>query len=500
MSPAEQPPAYDELSDARLVEFIRAGAPSPHPAAQELRRRHLPRVLDYARLCCRDAWSADQLAAGAFSSALTQIFRTEEPDAPWRHRMLTLVHEAARDWATGGSRDRLDTAYATHLDEGRDGDPSRLPLVRAFAALPPVTRTLWWHTLVEGDSDSTVARYTGRRSADIPRLANRARETYRELCLRTYLERDADEECRGFGRILEVAARGTDTAHAKELPSHLTECSRCAAVLTGLRELGRRPRPLVAAALLGWAGDRYPPPPPAPAATALVPLATSTTGAARSGSARLVFQRPFARTASLILCGGVVLAAVITGMATAGDNGDSGPVRADPTAPPTPPPPTRSPSPSPSASPSGTPSASPSPSETPTASPSATSTGPFMAVTNAATGQCLDVQGAFFNGADVITGDCRSDAESQQWRLDPDGLLRNRANPGYCLDTRGRISKGVGLRSCTRTLDLLFFFDERGRLRPQLASDHAVVPSGKAAGFLSFAPLDADNAQRWSTD
>ncbi len=502
MPPAEQPPTYAELSDARLVEFIRAGAPSPHPAAQELRRRHLPRVLDYARLCCRDEWSADRLAARAFTLALAQIFQTDEPAAPWRHRMLTLVHEAAAGWITNRSRERLDAAYAAHLEEGHGGEPSGLPLVRGFAALPPATRTLLWHTLVEGEPDSEVARCTGRRAADVPRLAARARETYRDQCLRVYLERDADEECWAFGRILEVAAGREDTGRGSDLPGHLTDCPGCAAVLSGLGELARRPRPLVAAALLGWAGERYLPDVPAPAATALVPVAAGAAEPGRSPvQVRRVFQRPFTRAAPLVVCSGVVVAAVITGIsATAQTGGDSERGRPGSAAGATrlPGPSATSPSATGSPGPSRTPSASPS-SEAPEEPPSPTPTGPYMTVINAATGQCLDVQGAFFNGADVITGDCRSGADTQKWRLDPDGLVRNRANPGYCLDTRGRISKGVAISNCERTLDLLFFFDDRGRLRPQLASDRAVVPDDKAAGFLSFAPLTTDTSQRWRT-
>ncbi|QKV91059.1 ricin-type beta-trefoil lectin domain protein [Streptomyces sp. NA02950] len=492
------------MSDTRLVEFIRAGAPT-HPAAQELRRRHLPRVLDYARLCCRDEWSADQLADHAFALALLQIFRTHEPDAPWRHRLLTLVQEAAGEWATGGSRDRLDPAYVAHLAEGNGGEPGHFPLVRGFSALPPATRTLLWHTLVEREDDATVARCTGRRPAEIPRLVNRARESYRETCLRLHLECDADEECRGFGRILEAAIGRTDPLGTKNLPGHLTDCPGCAAVLSGLVGLEKRPRPLMAAALLGWASDRYLPDTPASATTVLVPVATGTAEPERSATpppvpARRAFQRPLARAASLTVCSGVVMAAVITGIAAYAHerSGGSGPGRAQAPSPTAPslPPATSSPSPSRSAGP--TPSRTP-PSDPVTESPSPIPTGPFMPIVNAATGECLDVQGAFFNDADVITTACRSDAATQEWRLDPDGLLRNRAEPGFCLDTRGRISRGIGIRDCERTLDLLFFFDERGRLRPQLASDHAIVPHDKAAGFLSFAPLTTDTEQRWNT-
>lgn len=75
MSQTHQEPVYDELSDAALTERVRAGAPTAYPATEELRRRHLPAVLCYARLCARGQSAADQLAAQAFALAWQEVHR-----------------------------------------------------------------------------------------------------------------------------------------------------------------------------------------------------------------------------------------------------------------------------------------------------------------------------------------------------------------------------------------------------------------------------------------
>ncbi|MET8299291.1 hypothetical protein ABZW02_35635, partial [Streptomyces sp. NPDC005180] len=59
---ADGQPDYSGLSDAELTERIRSGAPQAHPAVQELKRRHLPAVLAYARLCGRNQTAGTQQA------------------------------------------------------------------------------------------------------------------------------------------------------------------------------------------------------------------------------------------------------------------------------------------------------------------------------------------------------------------------------------------------------------------------------------------------------
>lgn len=290
MSQPHKAPVYDELSDAALTERVRAGAPTAYPATEELRRRHLPAVVRYARLCSRDEESAGQLAAQAFALAWQEVHRGIDPRGAWRHRLLMLVHQAGAVWASGSRRTRLNEDYAAFIDVIRARDtgttaPSGLPgmpvhprhrlaegsaLFGAFAALRQSTQGILWHTVVERTPQADAALWTGERRSELAELGARALDAYRESYLRTYLERSEDPACRGFGRILDAAAHRDDARRNEDLERHLAGCADCAKALEFLIVLEREPRPLLGTALIAWAGPAYlaalaaPAPPPAP--------------------------------------------------------------------------------------------------------------------------------------------------------------------------------------------------------------------------------------------
>ncbi|MFF3565217.1 RICIN domain-containing protein [Streptomyces sp. NPDC002574] len=292
MSQPHKAPVYDELSDAALTERVRAGAPTAYPATEELRRRHLPAVVCYARLCARDEESAGQLAAQAFALAWQEVHRGVDPRGAWRHRLLMLVHQAGAVWASGSRRVRLNEEYAAFIDVIRARDtavtaPPGLPglpvhprhrlaegsaLFGAFAALRQSTQGILWHTVVERTPEADAALWTGERRSEMADLGARALDAYRESYLRTYLERSEDPACRGFGRILDAAARRDDARQNEDLERHLAGCADCAKALEFLIVLERDPRPLLGTALVAWAGPAYlaalaaPAPPPAPPA------------------------------------------------------------------------------------------------------------------------------------------------------------------------------------------------------------------------------------------
>ncbi|MFD3455887.1 ricin-type beta-trefoil lectin domain protein [Streptomyces sp. NPDC058691] len=292
MSQPHKAPVYDELSDAALTERVRAGAPTAYPATEELRRRHLPAVVCYARLCARDEESAGQLAAQAFALAWQEVHRGVDPRGAWRHRLLMLVHQAGAVWAAGSRRVRLNGEYAAFIDVIRARDsgmtsPPGLPgmpvhprhrlaegsaLFGAFAALRQSTQGILWHTVVERTPEADAALWTGERRSEMADLGARALDAYRESYLRTYLERSEDPACRGFGRILDAAARRDDARQNEDLERHLAGCADCAKALEFLIVLERDPRPLLGTALVAWAGPAYlaalaaPAPPPAPPA------------------------------------------------------------------------------------------------------------------------------------------------------------------------------------------------------------------------------------------
>ncbi len=78
-------------SDARLAELLRGETPTAYPALRELRSRHQPALLDYARLCAAGESAARQLAAAAFSLAARHAARGTDSGGPWRHQLLVLA-------------------------------------------------------------------------------------------------------------------------------------------------------------------------------------------------------------------------------------------------------------------------------------------------------------------------------------------------------------------------------------------------------------------------
>ena len=70
----------------------------------------------------------------------------------------------------------------------------------------------------------------------------------------------------------------------------------------------------------------------------------------------------------------------------------------------------------------------------------------YRELRDARTGKCLDFEGSVpSNGKKAILWDCASVAW-QKWSYDSStGLLRNKANPGYCLDNMGQPYSGGGI-------------------------------------------------------
>ncbi|MFD4830937.1 ricin-type beta-trefoil lectin domain protein [Streptomyces uncialis] len=152
------------------------------------------------------------------------------------------------------------------------------------------------------------------------------------------------------------------------------------------------------------------------------------------------------------------------------------------------------------------------PRATPTPSPSTSAPttgvrppgGAYTQFVNASTDLCLDVRdGDFFTGNDVVMSACNT-SDTQRWRFDISrGLVRSWANDEFCLDSRGSVDKGVGIRRCAPTdglddRDLRFDVDPKGRVLPDIASGHAVTPTSKrAGGDVGHLPLGDATAQRW---
>ncbi|MGP3999775.1 ricin-type beta-trefoil lectin domain protein [Streptomyces sp. 8N706] len=553
-SPAAEQVTYADLPDAELTERVRAGAPTADPAMKELRRRHLPTVLSYARLCSRNQTAGNQLAAQAFALAWPEVRRGFDPLGTWRHHLLMLVQQAAATRAAGSLRDRLDSDFAAWLDaiaNAADGAPQgpegssawrlrlqeRSTMLGAYYSLPQPLQGVLWYAVVEGESDAAVATLLGIEAPTVSDLRVKAQAAMRSAYLRTYLQRNDDRNCQGFRRLIEAAVRPVSPRRSDDLDRHTAECPHCNLALVELLGMKENPRAVLADGLLGWGGAAYvaagaaPVPPPAePAASAYgssftveLPVTAPAPERANVPATPGRWQWMTRPVPLAVTAGGVVTALLIAVLVTGFGDPDPAGAGVAPQRPPaaTVTETTAVPAPSASRTAATAPSASrtaataPSASRTAATAPSEEGTGTaasgspapgdsFSEVVNVSSGLCLDVEdGDVEKRNDVVTAPCDG-APTQQWRLDPRGLLRNFADEEFCLDSRGDTDKGVGIWPCSSAdgdngENLTFVIDRTGVIRPVIALDHALTPDEDLpVGELEWRPVSDEPDQRWN--
>jgi hypothetical protein len=93
----ELPPA-----DASLIERMRVGHDT---AYEELYRRHADAVRRYARTCCRDGRTADDLTAEVFARMLQAVRGGSGPEHAVRAYLLTSVRRVAANWTKSAKRE-----------------------------------------------------------------------------------------------------------------------------------------------------------------------------------------------------------------------------------------------------------------------------------------------------------------------------------------------------------------------------------------------------------
>ncbi|MDX2391040.1 ricin-type beta-trefoil lectin domain protein [Streptomyces sp. DK15] len=545
-------PSVGRLTDQQLCDVIRTADSAAPSAATELRRRHGPRVSAFARTAAAgsDPMSAQRAADRAMDQFLDMLAATTDaPHQPPRLSLLALVSgtTSPTPHPPGGAGPDEQAGPPADVTPGASTDPAHVPpapglrsFVReGFITLAPRTQAVLWHSIVEQEPDEHVATITGDRPDAIPDLARRALAACRDAFLRVHLQARHAPHCPAFARMLDAAAGRADVRENPDLARHVDGCPGCAAALRGLVALCDAPGPLLASSLLGPSGPLHlsaasrTDSPPDTENTLPLPVTTAAGGVPEPTSHNRkpsAFKRwPAGRIslgAAAVLITTTALAAGVPAAwgpeppavaqeqppragVSAGAAGTPAPSvsRSRPSAP-------ASRAPSPSLSPSTT---GPSPSDRPTPSPtlateSATAdpVQPFRAssfgpAVNSATGLCLDVRGgAFTNGVDVITARCRAGAPVQQWRLDERGLLRNAANPSYCLDARGSAGDGVGIWSCSafgraEGNNLVFSIDATGRIKPRIAPGYAVTSAnGEPGAPVAFGRTGPAAEQRWN--
>ncbi|MEU5363488.1 RICIN domain-containing protein [Streptomyces sp. NPDC005925] len=507
---------HADVSDARLAELLRGDTVTAYPALRELRARHRPSLLAYARLCTAGESAARQLAAHTFARAAREIARGATGTGrgtPLRHRLLALAGESARDWAADDRSGGLDPGLllALHTPGSRDpvppprtADPRGAvpPLLTAFRHLPAPARGLVWYGVVERESAERTAVLLGVNREDVVPGIPAALHTLARSCLRARLAASPDPRCADLQLLIEEAVQPGGLLqpegflHGADPHTHIARCPHCTAAHEEQRALRERPRTTLAEGLLPWAGAAYargtdPQPPPS---------------AVRASDEAWPPARRFALVSAAL---GVALAPLLLFL-LGGGAADREPAGSD-SSPPGPPPVsvTATVSNAPPASPPSIPAtAEPSssgpaqrPSPPRTAHPAAPPGGDYAQVVNVATGRCLDIRdGRVEEGADVVTAPCSS-SPTQRWRVDPErGVVQSYADSGYCLDSRGALERGVGIRGCDAVggrggWDLRFAVDDAGRVRPVTDFGTAVTPAGGHDVVLRA--LDGGTGQRW---
>ncbi|MFE2511179.1 ricin-type beta-trefoil lectin domain protein [Streptomyces naganishii] len=526
-------------SDARLTALLRAGSPMVYPALRELRARHRPRVLAYARRCTASDSAAAQLAAQAFTLAARETARGVDQGVPVRLQLLLLTGRLAASWARDGRSGGLDSGLLLVLNTA-GGEGPVPPLLGAFQSLPLRAQGLIWYRVVEQESEERTAAYLGVTRQDVVHETPRALQAMAQACLRTRLAASDDPRCGDFRRLIEESVRPENPRTSVDLQAHMAYCGHCTAAFEEQSALRDHPRTALAEGLLPWAGAAYVSLRPAgvgPAdgtgagpgkggggggAGTGGPDADGTGTASRSTRARAGGRTsawpPSRRYMLASAALGVALAPFLIFALTSSGGTRSQRSAGAVTTPPAPAPrvtvtatvpgPTVTPSPSatsrpPSPNPEPRPSRTARPAPTPTPTPSPTPYPPgasYAQVVNVATGRCLDVAGDFDNGTDVDLEPCGS-AGTQRWRVDASrGVVQSAADPDFCLDSRGSVDNGVGIWHCDSVdgrngRNLTFTVDPDGVIRPAIALETGLTPHSD--GSLSFDPLTGGTAQRW---
>ncbi|MEZ0067770.1 RNA polymerase sigma factor (sigma-70 family) [Streptacidiphilus sp. MAP12-20] len=275
-------------SDAELTAAVRAGDDG---AFEELYRRHVVAVRRYARTCCRDSFTAEDLAGEVFARTLQALRAGKGPDVAVRAYLLTAVRNIAASWTRSDRREQLiddfqlfattNAVVATVdvTDPGADTQAmvaaDQSLIVRAFRNLDADDRLLLWHTEVEQEPPREVALLLGKTANATAVQAHRARERLATAFLQAHISDRQETDCEQYAKKLGGFARGQLGKRAStEVRAHLQDCDHCSAAYLELVDLNHSLRELLPSGLLVWLGSGY-----------FTVIAAGLAGAATAGAA-----------------------------------------------------------------------------------------------------------------------------------------------------------------------------------------------------------------------
>ncbi len=285
----DEPP----VPDAELVARVRGGDDS---AFAELYRRHAPAVRRYARSCCRDAHTAEDLTGEVFARTLQAVRGGRGPESAVRAYLLTTVRRTAARWSDTARHEQLvedfavfaasavgvaadTTAAGADVRAMREADGSLA--MRAFRTLPERWQAVLWHTAVEEETPRQIAPLLGLTPNATAVLAHRAREGLRQAYLQAHASDalTARRECARFADRLGAHARGGLRLRAdRELRKHLAECGHCRRAAAEIADINALLHGVLPVSVIGWFAATY-------AAKAAVVVASATTGGAAASGA-----------------------------------------------------------------------------------------------------------------------------------------------------------------------------------------------------------------------
>lgn len=523
-SPA--PPSHGPTSggsDDYMVGALRVGVDGgrddPYPAAALLARHWQP-VHDYVGLFAPSGSTAGMLTSAAFGQAIDTLRRGEEGGASGglalRPYFLVEARKVVAAWA--GS-ERVG-AILPGIRIPHEPPENRQLIARAFRTLPSPAQVLLWHREVEAEGLSIPAALLAVDPRSAAQQLDDARELLRARCVDAHHDLAPDQECRHFGRLLDLSLRRAGPL-IPDIQRHLAQCRFCRQTADQLRQSGGRLPLLLAEAVLGGDATRYldtrpgrsrprggPGGPGIPARGSVEGLRRRAGRHARAVRRRLAPpRRPSGGT--LLTC----LGAAVTGLLVVAAVAALWPEaeHQDTTARPTPP-----------STADRTPPAAPPPAHAdhPADRDGALRTRFRNATTGRESGadhtggptdpvrstgptspQCLDVRdGTPRPGAELTLAACTGSA-TQTWLYETDGLLRNVAAPGLCPDSR-RPDGTVVLAVCGEGPGVRYDVTIQGAVVPRWNDTLALAPVTSAAGTDVVVRLrdGAAPAQRWLTD
>ncbi|MET8591030.1 sigma-70 family RNA polymerase sigma factor [Streptomyces sp. NPDC005078] len=263
-------------SDAQLILQMRDG---DDLAYEELFRRHSGSVRRYARSCCRDAHTADDLTAEVFARTLQAVRGGKGPEEAVRAYLMTAVRHIAAAWTKTSKREQLvddfavfaaqaagfsEVSDADTLDLGADvlamHEAEQSMAMKAFRSLPERWQAVLWHTTVEEESPSEIAPLFGLTANATAVLASRAREGLKQAYLQAHVSRSLTSggDCARYADRLGAYARGGLRIRAERgLRKHLDECAKCRVAVGELAHVNAGIPALLPVAVIGWFAAGY---------------------------------------------------------------------------------------------------------------------------------------------------------------------------------------------------------------------------------------------------